>query len=885
MTVRISFFSLTARILAVAFMAASPVVSEAAGLGRLSVLSSLGQPLNAEVEIISLQPGEEEGLSARLAPMEAFKQAGIDFNTALLSVKFAIEQRNGKPVLKIASGLAINEPFLDLLVELQWNAGRLVREYTFLLDPPQFSAAAPAQVVPVQPQIAPAVPAVVRPVAAPAARVPESAPAVAPAPAVSSATYQVQRGDTLAGVARKNLPQGASFNQMLVALFRANGDAFDGGNINRLRAGRILSLPGADAVTGVNKDEARKFVESQAGEFAQYRRRLAGAVSAAPGSEAGAARSASGAITATPTKSAPSAPKDEVKLSKADPAKPAAQAAAKGDDKVASGRAIKEAQSRAQELEKTVTDLQKVLDLKSKQLAELEAKAPKSASQPVAAPAAPAAKPAPMPEPPKAVPVPAVPASAATPVDAAKAEPAKAVEPKPAPETSKPVPAKPTVKAAPPPPPATSFVDELQENGAAIGGAGVVAILLGAYGAWAWRRKKKAAAAVLGDAVTPGPTVAVAAPAANPAVAAQVEAAIASANLAPQESDEVDPVAEADVYMAYGRDAQAEEILKEALQKDPARVPVLAKMVEIYAQRRDAKGVEEYALKIKSATGGEGAEWEKAAALGQSVDPDNGLYSGVAGAGAAVVTSAASPALDFDLDGSTAAPEAPVADVVARTPDVVLDFDLGAPEAESSGAATEFSPDKTVVVDPTKAEGGDGLGLDFDLGEPEPRAEVATESAPAAVAGDGGLDFDLGTDSLDAPAPQATTDAALPELSMSSGDDKGLDFEPSGKASPATDNASVDFDLNLDLGSSAGSESQVDAPSIDLGSISLDLDAPGGSGTVDPKWQNASDKLDLAKAFEEMNDKSGARDLLNEVLRDGDAAQKQQAQEMLARLG
>lgn len=876
MTVRISFFSLITRILAVVCTAVVPLVAEAAGLGRLSVLSALGQPLNAEVEIISLQPGEEDGLSARLAPMEAFKQAGIDFNTALLSVKFAIEQRNGKPVLKMTSGQAINEPFLDLLVELQWNAGRLVREYTFLLDPPQFRAVAPQSVPPVQSQATPT--PVARPSVTPAAVVPRAAEptrSVAAAPAAAVGSYEVRRGDTLAGVARKNLPQGASFNQMLVALFRANSDAFDGGNMNRLRAGKILNLPGAEAVAGVDREEARRFVESQAGEFAQYRRRLAGAVSVAPGGEVGAARSASGAIAAPSGQPAPAAPKDEVKLSKADPGKPTVTQAAKGDDKASAGRASKDAHSRAQELEKTVTDLQKMLDLKNRQLAELESKASKGSSTPAVS-----AKPAPAPEQAKIAP-PAPPASANPVVapDLPKAEPAKVPEAKSAGEAVKPAP-RPATKVPTAPPPAPSIAEELMDNAPAIGGAGVVVILLGAYGAWAWRRKKRAAAAVLGDAVALAAGTGVSVPTANPAVAAQVEAAIASANVAPQESDEVDPVAEADVYMAYGRDAQAEEILKEALQKDPARVPVLAKMVEIYAQRRDAKGVEEYALKIKSATGGAGPEWEKAAALGQSVDPGNGLYSGVEGVDVtAAAAPVSSPTLDFDLDGAASAtPEATEATeatvAVSAAPDLALDFDLGAPEPSAVQQEPEFSPDRTVVVDPAKSEGGD-LGLDFDLGDPE----KAAEPSPAP---DAGLDFDLGTDSAESPT---ANNSALPELSVNAGD-SGIDFEPVGKVAPAGDDASIDFDLNLDLGTPGPSDVKEQAPTVDLGSISLDLEVPGGgSDAVDPKWQNAADKLDLAKAFEEMNDKSGARDLLNEVLRDGDAGQKQQAQEMLARLG
>ena len=135
--------------------------------------------------------------------------------------------------------------------------------------------------------------------------------------------------------------------------------------------------------------------------------------------------------------------------------------------------------------------------------------------------------------------------------------------------------------------------------------------------------------------------------------------------------EEVDPIAEADVYMAYGRDAQAEEILKEALQKDANRIPVHAKLLEIYAKRRDTKGLEQSAAKLKALTNGAGPEWEKAAALGKSIDPTNGLYAGAAVTAAAVAAveastpSGSAPALDFDVGASTQAS--------AAVPDFSLD--------------------------------------------------------------------------------------------------------------------------------------------------------------------------------------------------------------------
>src|SRR5471032_2145157 len=120
--------------------------ANAAGLGKLTVLSSLGQPLRAEIELSSVAAEESNGLVAKLAPAEAFKLANIDFNPTLLSLRFEIEQRNGRQVIRISSGQPVNEPFVDMLLELNWTGGRLVREYTFLLDPADMRSSQPAQV-------------------------------------------------------------------------------------------------------------------------------------------------------------------------------------------------------------------------------------------------------------------------------------------------------------------------------------------------------------------------------------------------------------------------------------------------------------------------------------------------------------------------------------------------------------------------------------------------------------------------------------------------------------------------------------------------------------------------------------------------------------------
>ena len=182
----------------------------AAGLGRLTVQSALGQPLRAEVEVTALSREEAASLNARLAPPDAFRQAGLEFNAALSSLRFAIDRRNdGRTFVRISSIQPINEPFVDLLVELNWATGKFVREYTFLLDPPELRQGREVveggnvQQAPVVP---PAV-ASVRPTPgaqpAPAA---SEAPASTPAPSAASPTAPAARASRPEPAAQAEAP-------------------------------------------------------------------------------------------------------------------------------------------------------------------------------------------------------------------------------------------------------------------------------------------------------------------------------------------------------------------------------------------------------------------------------------------------------------------------------------------------------------------------------------------------------------------------------------------------------------------------------------------------------------------------------------------------------
>ncbi|MFH1045011.1 MAG: FimV/HubP family polar landmark protein [Pseudomonadota bacterium] len=857
-----------------------------------------------------MQKGEADSLSVQLPSAEAFRQANIEYSGALLSVRFSLEQRGeDRHVIVLSSAQPMNEPFLDLLVQLDWAGGRLVREYTFLLDPPEYkppqpapAVAAPAESaapvimsveVPKQPELRPRVPGMDKP--------------LEPAAPKAASTYQVKRGDTLVKIANANRSYDVSLQQMLLALYRSNTDAFDGNNMNRLRAGKILNIPDKDAAASVDQSEATRLLIAQVADFNEYRRNLAAAVAAAPERADSLRRSASGKITAK-VEDKPAVAMDtgdQLRLSKAEePGKPGASRSAQGlrEDLFAKDKAIKDANERIAMLEKNVQELQKLLELKSQSGALLQQQAAKAGAAKVAEPAK-------APEVAKDAAAAKAPELAKATVVAKAGEPARAGEPaKPAPKAAS------KVVTPPPPPPEPGLVDEILGNELALyGGGGFLLLLFGGYGYYAWRRKKtlqKTESGVMGapglatdsvfgasgrDRVDTGP------------VEIQGDFSRGGAAVA-IDTGEVDPIAEADVYMAYGRDAQAEEILKEALAKDPSRQAIRIKLLEIYAGRKDAKAFEAVAVELQAATGGAGTEWGKAVALGLQLDPKNPLYGGKTAAGetpratdtqvlsAAEVAAAAAPAIGLD------------AGVQEPAAFAGLDFDLGLSSPAEAGAQPGIAPDSGTAP-ATDVTADLGFDLDLDLGGGEKPPEVAAGGTPSLDAQALGVpeaaasvdfDFELPAAGDAAKTEQAHAPGELPIVTAAAsagpaeGSD-GIDFDfnldlpaqkqeapaaPTAPAGSAEGGGGIDFDFNVSLQTQ---KEEAPAAPIDLSSISLDLGAPGAEAApADARWQEVATKLDLAKAYQEMGDKDGARELLKEVLNEGDAAQQQQAQTMLS---
>ncbi|HEU4373623.1 MAG TPA: FimV/HubP family polar landmark protein [Telluria sp.] len=918
----------------------------AAGLGKLTVLSSLGQPLRAEIELTAVSNEEATGLVAKLAPPDAFRLANIEFNPALLSLRFAVEQRNGRQYIKISSSQPVNEPFVDMLLELSWNSGRLVREYTFLLDPAelrttqsaQVAAAAPADVpgraaAPAARQAAPAAAPASRAAPAPRAERPNQPEAPAGRAAASAASqYKVKSGDTLGRIASQLKPADISLDMMLVALYRANPDAFIGNNMNRLKSGQILSVPDSDAIKGTGESEARGVVVAHAADFNAYRNKLAGQVAnAAPAKAPETSQSATGKITAKveerPT--AANESKDQLKLSKAAAGGAAGKSAAVGaEDTIAKDRALADATARVKELERNVNDLEKLMVVKNKAGTE----ASKTATAEVAKPEVPAA----------AAPVLPTPAPAAAPV--------------------KPVPAKPAaVLKKAPAPFEPSLADKLMDNITYIG-AGLLIALLALFGLS--RRKKKDANGNLPSepSILGAPTdQAHSLFAETGGQSVDTSNSVFNSSFAPSASqldtNEVDPVAEADVYIAYGRDAQAEEILKEALRTHPERYPVRLKLLEIYAARKDQRAFEAQAGEMYGMTKGQGDDWAQAAALGLSIDPQNPLYAHAAGAAAAAPLTPEALAeqailnqmhdegvsaddhnlMDLDLadNAPTALPEAFAAPVAAApAEDHTLDFDLGGLDfAPMTGA--EPAEAALPVIEPAQ-HAVDANDMEFTSEPIVAAAAPAEDEQRFDLAFD--MDFDAPPAATPAEAPKSLDDirldsaesVAAPEFNMA---DLSHDFdlptlpeskEPVSYAStdPLADLDAMDFDLPTTPAVSTAApvddpfalpdlaaESPVEvpnyaaapvyaAPQFDMSNIDLDLPsgepeshqgeemamATAGGAEMSASHMEMETKLDLAIAYQEIGDKEGARELLDEVIKGGNHEQVGKANDMRSKL-
>ena len=851
--------------------------AQALALGAITVRSALGEPLRAEIEVPQISSEEAATLKASVGSPEAFRAAGVDYPAALAGARVTLQRRaNGQAYLRVAGERTVNEPFLGIVIEANWANGRVVRDYTMLVDPP--GRAAPPAVTVTPSQVAPA-PATVQaprvaaaPAPAPATEAgarprrdiqPAEVPRRAAAPGGDGAPVTVQRGDTAGSIARAHAIDGVSLDQMLVAMLRANPQAFIKGNVNLMRAGAVLQMPSAEQASATSRQTARRAVVAQTRDFQAYR--LGVAQRSGATRVAAATGSASGGVQPEVQDSRAAAPsQDRLKLSRS-----GTQSGA--ESQLAQSRQAQEQSERVAELNKNLSELAK--------LQAASGNAPAAAiNVPTGAPAAttpaPAPAPAAPPEPatPAATPASAAaeassaPASATPPVagtasaaavatDAASAATAAAsAEAAPAPRPT---------PAAPPPPPVAepSFLDALTDNPLLpIAGAGLLALLAG-YGVYRSRQRKKDAAPLdssfIESRLQPDSFFGASGGQRVDTRDGRPSAGGSSSMVySPSQLDaagDVDPVAEADVYLAYGRDMQAEEILKEALRTHPARIGVHRKLAEIYAKRRDARALEAIASEAYGVVKGEGPDWEAITSLGSELEPDNPLYKP---GGAPVVRPvvAAAPQRRFGAD--TEPQTAQLNDRRDSKPDsssIPLDLELDLDDAPVRAGSTDST---LPPIDSHQAK------LDRDE---RPAAAVAAVAAATSAAIPLDIDLDLDTPPKAEPpaaaAPAATATVAPPPKTEAKD-------PPAPEPYVASKSGMIDFDM---------------------AALSVDPDSRSGA---EPKTEQLEDddedplatKLALAQEFHAIGDTEGARTLVKEVIDEAEGSLRMRAERFLAEL-
>ena len=916
------------------------------GLGEIDVKSALNQELEAEIELLSAVPEDAEALIVKLASREEFNRAGLDRPFLLQDLKFTNVIKNGVPHVKITSSKPIREPFLNFLIEVDWPKGHLLREYTILLDPPIFiNEEANSRPAPSGPRPSAPAPAnkgatssgagltVVAPVSSMAAKTqapaataqagratPTAQTSVAPAPTYTTPNpdpdYRVKQGDTAWSLADELRPdQSVSIEQMMLALLRTNPESFIKDNVNGLKRGFILRVPERSEITSVSQADAVAMVRQQNALWREYQQ-IAGSGSSA----AGVAKSGTDKSAASKTKVG------DARLSIVSAGKGAATGAvgnlddmsvadlraqlALAEERLESERLENEnLQGEVSDLEQQVSKMKRLLSIEDESLAQMQATASKSKTTD---------KPVKPIDTQKAVTTPdkaadtALPPVVATTTDsktkltpettdtefaetedvasgdgeqvfveddtelaAEAADQEMPVEQVPASDDSL------ALDYEAPVEPQRGLLVSLFGSPEILAAAGAGMLLLMGLVYMLIKRRRASATAVadttdfvdddLADVADMLEDSALDQTASDEDVAASMAAAEAEAEdfdsdattILPAAGDTViteasdeeardDVIAEADVYLAYGIYQQAEELLQNAIKENPDNDAYRMKLAETYFAGKNATGFEALATEMHKRTQGKGGRWQKLAAMGKDLLPGNDLFKGAA-AGVALDDLVPAPEpMDFDLG---------LDDETSASTDTDMDFSLDDDALElpdTSPAASPAADDELEFdlseTDAVKAE--EDFSLDFAAAE----LDLATEDAKPEA--DAAMDFDLELD----------TGGSATDTAETTSEDDEIDF---------------DIDVSEELEASATVTTTADSGDADSGDADSG-DADSDDGVVDlsdlDDVDEVSTKLDLARAYLDMGDNEGTRSILEEVIEEGNAAQKSEAEALLAEI-
>ena len=1020
------------------------VPAHALGLGELSSKSALNQNFKGDIKLLSVRAEELDAVRVGLADAEAFKRAGVDRPFYLSLLKFEpVLTDSGKSVVRVSSDFPIREPFMNFLVEVNWPNGRLLREYTVLLDPPTTTKRRPPKVTPAatSTRSTPAKAAVAK------TATPSTPATTAKTTSAGVDGYEygpVVANDTAWGISKKVRPSGVSMEQMMMALLEANPHAFIDGNINRLRKGKILRVPALAEIQKLSYQQARQAYREQQDQWLAQRDERLRKAAAVEQAEAQATEGGGAEVTSD----------DQLRIATARP-EGEGEAGAGDDDAVSptstdlksrlivarenaetSRQEAEVLRSQVDDLQVRLEDMQKLLTLKDDQLAqlqdrvvteELEAEAPlvadapaedvvvaEAGTEPVEAAADAGVSPdvtedyriqdvAPQVDPDAIVmesireaapieelapqldadqvaqeaaeaaevvvseesgeaqgtqaevvieetPAGQAESEAAEPLSEAVVEEQAAPEPVTAavvepPPVAEPVAEPPVSESARPSP----WYSVIEKNMLPIGAGGVSLLALLGWLATRGRRKEEEPAApepalaAVADAGTEEPghasEVAEVAEATvdpesamvdEPAVTAEAlndlpdssfleEFSPADINALQDETGEVDPVSEADVYIAYGRYQQAEEMLNQAMSRDPDRLALKHKLLEVHYATKNAGAFAVLAQQMVDAgqDAADDAAWSRAMDMGRELAPDNELFD-LAGAGRTA-------ALDEDVPGDavTAAAVAAAAEGAANAVDadtmalddldlseLTAEFEAEAAPEEGLGPASEVSvtldlDDSTGLNEaggielPEPIQLSDIEGLDVELPKAEPEGiaggvdETVADSldldgmmAEAEAAVDGGdsllnADSEFSADELQAQLDELSDlsilDSELDAASTSEMIEPLPSIELESEDVVTDDESQVDQPFNLDEAFDVAESEDGGEDVLEMGEVAAVPES------VDE--DEVATKLDLARAYVEMGDEDGARAILAEVAAEGSQAQRGDAETLLSQLG
>ncbi len=900
----------------------APASGHPLGIGDIKLHSALNQNLNAEISLV-LSPGEKvSDIKVNLAPSDKFVEAGVPWGSFLSKIKFEpVTRSNGSVVIRVSSREALKEPVLDLLLEVSWPKGNLYREFTILVDPPSvyeqptvpnwdspksyvseedYKSSQQAQVADRQVE--------------------------ADQPDAASDTQTTGKNDTLWDIAEKaSRGRNVSIEQMMLAIYKQNPRAFYKDNINALLAGKTLKIPDRQVIVKLSRKQALAEFNRQTNDWKN-------SLAKAPAAPAGENDNVDNQLTLVAPTDA-SVAQNEVVLPEneqgATEKKPADQSSAASGSSDASGESAEpevankaapsnavpvdnEIKSRLAELEKQLAEMQKIIALKDQQLATLQnqpASTPAPQEQTTAPSEAPVTPPAVESKPATpeqipanaiATPQPVVPAKPVTqePPIQTQTQPTQVITP------AQPViPAKPLITPITRPTATPKPDVEKPSSLYYIGVAGVGFAMLTLLG-WLWLRKNRPDDASGGVSAFSGMNRATGASAESAVGAGATQEDISAidesfflSDFSPNDFDifdieqgEIDPVSEADVYLAYGRYQQAEELMRDAIKDQPDRDECKLKLLEIYYSKSDKYAFETYARELADAGKmDDSVFWDKVAEMGSGICPDSTLFSsvkkpdsknnvafGVGSVQLAKTTEIESTEIEYGGGNLNQAKD-------------IDDVDLATFDSSFRDLFREESTRET-------SEQSDNL-LDFDLSSFEDKSVDDSQNNQS-------LDFDLGDFATDIESSDEKLEAVNTQKVKSNDEFESFDFdfsllddvktkESSEIESSLKDDSDKDDNL-IDFFTDKSDDEKSDLTD-DLfdKDFEFDFNTPvtgsgfgqKGAGTDLTEMDEMETKLDLAMAYVDMGDTDAAKEIAREVLERGGAEQKMIAQALLDDLG